>query len=570
MYRSMGRKDNRISRREFILRAGSGAASLLLGHPSFSGPPAFPRQEKPGSVRRPNIVLILADDMGYSDIGCFGGEIRTPVIDRLAAGGLRFTNFHNTARCCPSRASLLTGLYPHQAGVGDMMSDLGLDGYRGDLNPQCVTIAEVLKRAGYGTYMVGKWHVTRFLPPEGSNHNWPIERGFDRAFAMITGAGSYFWPDTLVHDNTAAEVPEGPFYFTDAIADSSVSYVREHCRNRADRPFFLYCAFTAPHWPLHALEEDIVRCRGLFDQGWDSLRAERYKRMIGLGIIDGDWKLTSRDRNVPAWAEAENRAWQLRRMEVYAAQVERLDRGIGRIVAELEARGILDETLVLFLSDNGGCHEELVPSWGDYFFKGRERVVRRLTRDGRPVRFFNDPAVMPGPEDTYQSYGRAWANLSNTPFRHFKVSAYEGGVATPLVIHWPARIKTKAGIRPLLGHIIDIMATCVEAAGAAYPEERNGEKVRPAEGTSLIPAFTGEAIEREAIYCEHEGNRAVITPKWKLVAGGSKGAWELYDMEADRTETTDLAAKYADRAGRLAGMWDAWAKRTRVLPWPWK
>jgi arylsulfatase len=570
MYRSMRKEVARISRREFIRAAGSGAASILLGDLAFSGVPAASRRGMPESGRRPNIVLILADDMGYSDIGCFGGEMRTPALDRLATGGLRFTHFHNTARCCPSRASLLTGLYPHQAGVGDMMSDLGLDGYRGDLNRQCVTIAEVLKGAGYGTYMAGKWHVTRFLPPEGPDHNWPLQRGFDRAFAMITGAGSYFWPDTLVRDNTPVDVPEGPFYFTDAIADSSVSYIRDHRRNRADRPFFLFSAFTAPHWPLHALEEDISRARGRFDKGWDALREERYRRMIDTEIIDGLWKLTPRDGNVPAWSEAKNRAWQLRRMEVYAAQVERMDRGIGRIVAELEAHGVLDDTLILFLSDNGGCREELVPSWGDYFFKGRERVVRRLTRDGREVRFFNEPAVLPGPEDTYQSYGRSWANLSNTPFRLFKESAHAGGVATPLVAHWPARIKAKGRMRHSLGHIIDIMATCVDAAGAAYPAVRNGEKVQPMEGRSLLPAFAGAAIERDAVYCEHEGNRAVITPTWKLVAEGARGGWELYDMEADRTETNNLASKFPSQASRLVGMWDAWAKRTRVLPWPWK
>jgi arylsulfatase len=560
----------KLSRREFIRVAGGGAASAFLGEIAFSGAPAALSQKKPEYSGRPNIVLILADDLGYSDIGCFGGEMRTPVIDRLAAGGLRFTHFHNTARCCPSRASLLTGLYPHQAGVGDMMSDMGLDGYRGDLNSRCVTIAEVLKGAGYGTYMAGKWHVTRFLPPEGPNHNWPLQRGFDRAFAMITGAGSYFWPDTLVRDNTPVDIADGPFYFTDAIADNCVSCIRDHCRSQADRPFFIYCAFTAPHWPLHALEEDTNRCRGRFDKGWDTLRLERYKRMIDAGIVDDIWKLTPRDANVPAWKEIKDRAWQLRRMEVYAAQVESMDRGIGRIVAELEANKILDETLIFFLSDNGGCHEELTPSWESYFFKGQERVVRRMTRDGRKVRFFNDPSVMPGPEDTYQSYGRPWANLSNTPFRLFKVSSHEGGVATPLIVHWPARINAKAGIRRTLGHIVDIMPTCVDVSGAVYPAERNGEKVQPMEGKSLLPAFSGLAVEREAVYCEHEGNRAVITPKWKLVAAGGKASWELYNMEADRTETNDLAAKLPEQVGRLAGMWDAWAKRTRVLPWPWK
>jgi arylsulfatase A-like enzyme len=247
-----------------------------------------------------------------------------------------------------------------------------------------------------------------------------------------------------------------------------------------------------------------------------------------------------------------------------------MDLGIGRIVAELQARGVLGETLIFFLSDNGGCHEELTKSWEKYFFGNRERIVRRTTRGGKPVRFFNDPAVMPGPEDTYQSYGRPWANLSNTPFRLFKVSTHEGGIATPLIVHWPARIKARGELRRQLGHIVDVMTTCVAASGAAYPAEAAGETILPPEGRSLLAAFADKAIERDAIFCEHEGNRAVLTPKWKLVARGARGAWELYDMEADRTETNDLAAKLPAQVARLADMWAGWAKRTQVIPWPWK
>ncbi len=553
------------SRRAFLEAFAGGSSAILAA----SLIPHFAMRTGDGSSAavRPNIVLILADDMGYSDIGCFGGEIRTPTIDRLAAGGLRFTHFHNSARCCPSRASLLTGLYPHQAGVGDMMSDQGVDGYRGDLNRRCVTIAEVMRGAGYGTYAAGKWHVTRHLPPEESNHNWPLQRGFDHYFGTITGAGSYFEPDTLVRGNTPIE-PGKDFYYTDAIADHAVEFIRGHAQTRQGQPFFLYCAFTAPHWPLHAPPEDIARYKGRFDKGWDILREERHRRMIEMDVVEKQWRLSPRDDRVPAWAGAGNTVWQLRRMEVYAAQVEIMDRGIGRIVSALEAAGALSDTLILFLSDNGGCHEELTESWSNYFFSNREKVVRRKTLDGREVRFFNNPNILPGADDTYQSYGRPWANLSNTPFRLFKVSAHEGGVATPLVVHWPRAIKARGEFRRPMSHIIDIMATCVEVSGAKYPVELNGEAIQPMEGRSLVPAFSGRALEREAIYCEHEGNRAVITERWKLVARGWQGAWELYDMVADRTETSNLAGKNPGQVNQLADMWDAWARRVKVLPRP--
>ena len=305
--------------------------------------------------RRPNIILIMADDMGYSDIGCYGGEIRTPNLDGLAAGGLRFTQFYNTARCCPTRASLMSGLYQHQAGVGHMMADKGYDSYRGDLSGRCVTIAEVLGGAGYGTYMSGKWHVTRHRGPEGPKYNWPLQRGFDRFFGTIHGAGSFYDPCSLTRDNT--QIPPGSdnFYYTNAISDNAATFIREH---NGDNPFFMYVAYTAPHWPMHALPQDIAKYKGRYAGGWDALRAERHKRMMEMGIVDEKWKLTPRDEAVPPWAEAADKQWFERRMEVYAAMVDCLDQGVGRIVAELKKCGHFEDTLIFFLADNGGCAEE--------------------------------------------------------------------------------------------------------------------------------------------------------------------------------------------------------------------
>ena len=327
--------------------------------------------------RRPNIIVILSDDMGYSDIGCYGGEINTPTLDALAAGGLRFTQFYNTARCCPTRASLLTGLYPHQAGIGHMMEDKGSDSYRGDLNRNCLTIAEALRPAGYGTYAVGKWHVTRHTKPEGPKHNWPLQRGFDRFYGTIHGAGSFYDPITLTRDNDPIE-PEGSnFYYTTAIGENAAKFIEDAAGG--DAPFFLYVPFTASHWPLHAFERDIAEYRRRYDAGWDALREERHKRMIQSGIVDSRWPLTRRDAEVPSWEEEENKAWQARRMEVYAAQVDVMDRAVGMIVDKLSTLGLLDNTLILFLADNGGCAEELTP-------RGRGLHFPAKTRDGLRVR----------------------------------------------------------------------------------------------------------------------------------------------------------------------------------------
>jgi arylsulfatase A-like enzyme len=554
------------SRRDFLKKASFGSLGFLGCAALSSLMSCKPKNDISGS--RPNIVLIMADDMGYSDIGCYGGEVRTPNLDRLAERGLRFTHFHNTARCCPTRASLLTGLYPHQAGIGHMMADRGVDGYRGDLNRNCVTIAEVLKCAGYATYMSGKWHVTRFLENDGPKHNWPLQRGFDRFFGTITGAGSFWEPMTISSGNEYLKaLPEG-FYYTDAISDHAVQFIQDHHQDRPDEPFFLYAAFTAPHWPLHAWERDIAKYEGRYERGWDVLREERYQRMISLGIIDSRWKLTQRDSRVPPWEEAPEKDWQARRMEVYAAQADCMDQGVGRIVQELEKNWLLDDTLILFLSDNGGCAEEITDSWKAWIIGGGEYVGSARTQDGKLIQIGNDPHCMPGPYDTYQSYGIPWANVSNTPFRLYKHWVHEGGVATPLIVHWPARLKEHGGFRHHHGHLVDIMATCVDAAGVSYPTEYKGFPIHPMEGKSLIPAFANERIDRKAIYFEHERNRAVLAGKWKLVARGEEGPWELYDFEEDRTETADLAKKFPQKVEDMEKMWRSWAERTGVVPWP--
>jgi len=562
------------TRRDFLKSAGIGAAVLALPG-CMRGP-----QSTGGKAKRPNIILIMADDMGFSDIGCYGGEIKTPKLNGLAAGGVRFTQFYNTARCCPTRASLMTGLYQHQAGVGHMTGDYGYDGYRGDLNNRCVTIAEVLKTAGYSTYMSGKWHVTRAIQPDGDKHNWPRQRGFDRFYGTLQGAGSFYDPYTLTRDNTQIVPDTQDFYYTDAISDNAVKFISEHKGRSVDKPFFMYVAYTAPHWPMHAKPEDIAKYKGRYAAGWDALRAERHKRMIEMGIVESKWKITPRDSKVPAWGQARDKKWFERRMEVYAAMVDCLDQGVGRIIEQLKKTGDFDNTLIFFLADNGGCAEEygsrgaikpepskpvVLKPMGKDELQTRSRP--EVTRDGRPVR--TGYGVMPGPADTYIAYGKPWANASNTPFRLYKHWVHEGGISTPLIAHWPARIKAHGKLRYQAGHLIDIMATCVDVSGAHYPARYKGNAIMPMEGRSLVPAFDNKAIGRDAIYWEHEGNRAVRVGKWKLVSR-HPGGWELYDLEADRTELNNLAEKHPKKMAELKAMYESWAERCGVRPWPVK
>jgi arylsulfatase len=426
-------------------------------------------------------------------------------------------------------------------------------GYTGDLSQNCVTIAEALQPAGYRTYMSGKWHVT---PVTESKHNWPRQRGFDRYYGIIHGASSFFDPVTLVRDNEAASADGAGFFLTDALAQNAETFVREH--DTRD-PFFLYLAFTSPHWPMHALDEDIARYRGRYRQGWDALRAERHRRMIELGIVERRWAITERDASVAAWQEEKDKAWQERRMEVYAAMVDRMDQNIGRLLRALEETRQLDNTLILFLSDNGGCAEELRPGYSAFH-------VPKSTRQGTPVVAGNRPELLPGGPETYQSYGVGWANASNTPFRLYKHWTHEGGIATPLIAHWPGQARAGA-LSPQPGQLVDIMATCLDAAGAPYPRERRGKAVQPLEGASLLPALRGKKIaRRQPLFWEHEGNRAVRDGRWKLVSR-FPGDWELFDLKADRTETRNLATQFPERARKLAAAWDAWAARAQVQAW---
>lgn len=529
---------------------------------------------------RPNIILILSDDMGFSDLGCYGGEIHTPNLDRLATDGLRFTQFYNTGRCCPTRASLLTGLYPHQAGIGHMVNDRGRPGYAGTLNEHCVTIAEVLRTAGYATYATGKWHVVEEgdIRPDGDKRNWPLQRGFDRFYGTIAGAGSYFDPSALTRGNTMISAFADPeytperFYYTDAIAHHAARFVREHHEKTPDNPFFLYVAFTAAHWPMHALEEDIAKYRGMYDDGYEAIRRRRLGRLRALGVVEPGLEPCP---TVGEWEDVEHREWEIRCMEVYAAMIDRMDQGIGRLLSTLEETGELDNTLILFLQDNGGC-QETVGRQGDW-----ERPVEpslppipidavrlgtRPKQDRAGVPTLTGPHILPGPADTFIAYGLDWANVSNTPFREYKHFVHEGGISTPLIAHWPKGIQRRGEFERQPGHLIDIMATCVDLAGAKYPERRGEEDVRPMEGTSLVRAFAGEPLDRASpIFWEHEGNRAIRDGRWKLVAKENR-PWELYDMITDRTELHDLASEDPARVRDLGAKWDVWAKRAQVLP----
>lgn len=539
------------------------------------------------STTQPNIILIMSDDMGYSDLGCYGGEINTPHLDSLAAGGLRFTQFYNTARCCPTRASLLTGLYPHQAGIGHMVSDRGTPAFQGDLSFHAITIAEALKLKGYSTYMSGKWHVTPFAPGSQQKHNWPRQRGFDKFFGMISGAGSFYDPHSLVDDNDYVAPREG-FYCTTDFTNYAIDCIRKH---ESENPFFLYLAYTAAHWPMHAPEEAVVKYKGKYDQGWDELRKTRFARMLELGLVDSSWSLTPRDSFVAPWSDSiPDRAWELANMETYAAMVELMDAGVGQVVQVLEEKGQLENTLIFFLQDNGACAEEL--GWVNNDSDAnpapmqpgeiQTRMIPRVTRDGRPVKVMR--SGWPGPADGYTSYGLNWANASNTPFREYKHWVHEGGISTPLIVHWPAKIREGGALRTEPAHLIDIMATCVDVSGVSYPEEFNQQKIIPLEGVSLVPAFTDQSLGREAIYWEHEGNRAIRMGNWKLVSKASKKHsfiwdqtgeldteyWELFDMEKDRTEMHDIAGEHPEIVDKMTTMWMNWAKRVGAVPRPSK
>lgn len=548
--------------------------------------------------KRPNIILILSDDMGYSDLGCYGSEIATPNLDALAKDGLRYTQFYNMGHCCPSRASLITGLYPQQTGLGWMTdTKFDLPGYTDELNKNCVTIAEVLKGAGYSTYIAGKWHLSHNMREDGPKYDWPLQRGFDKFYGIITGAGNFYDPASLCRGNSMITPFNDPvyqpknFYFTDAITDNSVKFIQE---NKSNKPFFLYTAYTAAHWPMQAPEAAIEKYKGKFDAGWDVLRAERLKKEKQLGVINKDISLSPLDTHT--WAEEKDKPAMKRRMETYAAMITIMDEGIGRIVSELKKEGIYNNTIILFLHDNGGNAEgvgfggpngETRPVAKDTSSRkplGKDdiqyNVTTPFTRDGKLVMVGKN--VMAGPADTYLAYLKPWANLSNTPFQKYKNFVYEGGIATPLIVHWPAGIKSKGEIRKEVGHEIDIMPTLLELAQTTYPKKYNNDTITPVAGVSLVPTFTNKPLQPRAIYWEHQANRAMRLGKWKIVSPGILNGpygkwktytslpWQLYNMENDRSESKDLSAQYPEQVKKMSAMWETWAYKAHVYPMPWK
>ena len=516
--------------------------------------------------QKPNVIVILNDDMGFSDIGCYGGEVETPNLDTLALNGLRYSQFYNTARCCPSRASLLTGLHPHQTGIGVLTYDMGPEGYVGNLSKNAVTIPEVLKGAGYSTYMSGKWHIASSL--HEPSDAWPTRRGFDEFYGTIIGAGSFYSPNTLTRgeENVEHEADtDSEFFYTDAISDQAADYIKSHANQDGDAPFFLYTAYTAPHWPLHAHPEDIAKYKGRFDAGWDTLREERLARLVRSGLLDAKWGLSDRDPSQRPFDDAEDKAWLCRCMEVYAAQIDRMDQGIGRILDALDETGMADNTLIIFLSDNGGCAEDIPEDVTPSQLVEDLNIARYKTRDGRDVRIGNDRSIMPGAEDTYQSYETAWANLSNAPFRLYKHWIHEGGISTPLIMHWPNGIAEPGGLRHRPGQLTDIMATILQVTGAQYPSEYDGHAIPPCEGESMADSFTSADTTRGPLFWEHEGNAAVRDGKWKLVRKYPHD-WELYDMDDDRTELNDIVAQHPDRKAKMLVQYETWANRCGVIP----
>ena len=530
-----------VSRRAFL----SAAASLAAA------------RAQPG--KRPNVLLMLADDLGFSDLGCYGGEIDTPNLNRLATDGVRFTQLYTTARCCPSRASLLTGQYPHRVGVGHMVTDLGQPGYRGRLSENAATIAEVLRPAGYRAFVSGKWHVGT---PD------PTQHGFEQFYGTLISAQTFWDPTTylrLPKESKRRTYEPGAFYGTDALTDHALDFLEE-ARRTPEQPWFLYLAYNAPHFPLQARSEDVAKYRDRYASGWDSIREERLARMKKLGVVPGQTRLSprspftnfgeTRKEDNPAWSTlpADRRADLARRMAIYAAMVDRLDQNVGRITSDLRSRGQLDNTLIVFVSDNGACAE-----WDPFGFDGRSGPNNVLHQG-------SDLEKMGGP-GTYHSAGSGWANASNTPWRMYKHYAHEGGISSPCILHWPAALKRRGAIEHTPAHLIDVMPTLVEASGSPYPRRIGSREILPLAGASLMPALHGGKMAPRTLYFEHEGARAVRDGRYKLTAVRG-GPWQLYDIESDRTELVDLAGKQPDLVARLSKKWDAWATENHVVPMP--
>jgi arylsulfatase A-like enzyme len=539
-----------MKRRAFLKTVTTGLVGAAIG-----GTPLFAKADKPA---RPNIMVIMADDLGYSDIGCYGGEIATPNLDALAASGLRFSQFYNSARCCPTRASMLTGCYQHK---------VGLTRNGNNLSKNAVTIAEVLKGSGYQTAMTGKWHLSRTqgrkkdeqlkwlshrqnFGPFAPLDTYPCNRGFDEHYGVIWGVVNYFDPFTLVHnEKQIMEVPKD-FYITDFITDKTIDLIDGY--SKKDAPFFMYVAHTAPHWPLHAKPADIAKYKNRYQGGWDKLREDRHKRLLKSGLFDKSNTPLPPNSSGKAWKNLSDadKAYEAEIMSVHAAMVDCVDQGIGRIIKKLKETGQFDNTLILFFADNGASPERGYPP-------GFDRNGHK--RDGTPVNYKARTAL--GSEDTYPYLGRPWSNAVNSPFRYWKAESYEGGCHTPMIAHWPKGLKTKGGtITHQIGHVMDVMPTCLELAGAEYPTEYKGKKIVPMDGKSLLPILQGrQRAGHESIFFEHVGGRAARIGDWKISARPRK-PFELFNLAKDRTESTDLAKEHPEKLKAMTKAWTQWAK----------
>jgi arylsulfatase len=499
----------------------------------------FPSYKKIPVDSRPNIIYIMADDLGYSDLGCYGGEVNTPNLDQLAANGIKLKKFYNNSRCCPTRASLLTGQYSHTVGMGGMVglakAPIEKGSYQGFLNDSFPTIAEELKKAGYSTYMSGKWHVGE--RPE----HWPMKRGFDRYYGLISGASSFFEitpaerdKRRFVLDDKEYDIPKEGHYMTDAFTEHAMGYLDQHKNTGTGNPFFLYLAYTAPHFPLHALEPDIAKYESLYLQGWDVTREKRFKKMKQLGLVDDRYQLTERPGVIPAWENATDKKVWARKMAVYAAMIDRMDQNIGRLINKLKSNGQYDNTMIVFISDNGACAETV------------------------NTKLLSDPDKKIGERGSYHIYGESWANASNTPFKKYKHYMHEGGIVTPCIIQWPAKIKPKKGYSDGIGHVIDLMPTALELAGVRSPNLA---------GKSFSYLWTkNKAPERT--YCwEHEGNQAIRKGNWKLVKEFQETYWSLYNLATDPTEMNDLSGVEAARAKAMLEEYSVWFAKVGARPY---
>jgi len=514
---------------------------------------------------RPNIILILADDMGFADLGITGSEIKTPNIDALAQNGVLMTSMYNCARCCPTRASLLTGLYPHSAGIGHMGVNMGTPAYQGFLRNDSATIAEHLREAGYATLMSGKWHVAGDFESRDvdswrvgdMDHPTPRQRGFDHFYGTLDGATHFFSPHFMLEDDSKVNVYPDDFYFTDAITQKAIGMIERNAET--EKPFFLYLAHTAPHWPLHAHPEDIARYEDVYNKGWDETRTARHEEMNSKGLFQTNWQISPRDTSVHGWGDEKNKDWEARKMATYAAMVDRMDQSIGTLIAALKRLDQYENTIIFFLSDNGGCAEFMAED-------GWAKTYPDYTHDGRKIVKGNRPDVMPGDATTYQSYDKPWANVSNAPFRLYKHYVHEGGISTPLVVHWPSGIKHPQTIHEP-AHVADILPTILAATGANYLKELGGHEIQPVQGESFLSALLEKSWKREQpIFFEHEGHCAIRQGEFKLVRKFDHD-WELYDMTTDRTELKDLAGKHKPLEDELTQKFEAWAMAHGVMDW---